>query len=84
MSSYRDDPNAVNERGDFGGGTAQPMREEQVLRVRRSGSSLVRSGHISMAFGRTVTDGETLSAQKRGERAVRLQIKSPREPNREG
>ena len=77
MSTYQDDPNAVHERGAFGGGTPQPVREAQVPRGRRSGSTLARSGHITVAFGRTVTGGETLSAQKTGGRAVRPQIKSP-------
>jgi len=36
-----------------------------------------------MAFGRTGTGGETVSAQKTGGRAVRPHIKSPLEPNRE-
>lgn len=83
MSSYPHDPNAVHERVAFGRETPQPMREAQVPPGRRSGSTLARSGHITMTFGRTGTGGETVSAQKTGGRAVRPHIKSPLEPNRE-
>lgn len=83
MPSYPHDPNAAHERVAFGIETPQPMREAPAPPGRRSGSTLSRSGHIPMAFGRTGTGGDTVSTQKTGGRAVRPHIKSPLEPDRE-
>ena len=84
MSSYPYDSKAVHERVAFGRETPQQTREAQVPPGRRSGSTLARSGHITMAFGRTLTGGETVSAQKTGGRAVRPHFNSPLGPDREG
>jgi hypothetical protein len=83
VSSHPHDPNAVHERVAFGRETPQPKREAQEPQGRHSGSTLARSGHITIAFGRTGTGGETVTPQKALGRAVRPHIKSPQEPSRE-